>query len=453
MITFSSVETIFSSRDSSIAVFTFQAMPMKVLLVSANTEMINMPVLPLGMACIASAAEKRGHQVSHLNLMSEPDALMGLVDRIEQFRPEIIGISVRNIDDQVSSQPRFLLEPIKAVVSTCKAHSQSTLVIGGAGYSIFPLEALEYLDVDWGIQGPGEYPFILMLDRLSQGGDLADIPGFHSRRLGIANPPAARTNMDTYPLPPPDKSIWSLKPTNGQPIWVPFQTRRGCPMNCIYCSTAAIEGRLIHKRDLDHAISSLTAFSHAGFDHLFFVDNTFNLPVTYAKALCERIIGAGLHIRWRAIIYPWKIDEALVTKMARSGCSEVSLGLESGSNRMLKTMGKKFRRTDIRHAADLFKSQGIRRMGFLLLGGPGESKESVAESLAFTDALNLDLVKVTIGPRIYPHTDLARHARRTGKIKTDDPLLFPRFYIENGMEAWLRETVAAWVKNHPNWLY
>ena len=88
---------------------------MKVLLVSANTEMINMPVLPLGMACIASAAEKGGHQVTQLNLMSQPDALRGLRDHIERFRPDLIGISVRNIDDQVSSQPRFLLEPIKAI--------------------------------------------------------------------------------------------------------------------------------------------------------------------------------------------------------------------------------------------------------------------------------------------------------------------------------------------------
>jgi radical SAM superfamily enzyme YgiQ (UPF0313 family) len=339
------------------------------------------------------------------------------------------------------------------MVSICKAHSQATLVLGGAGYSIFPLEALEYLDVDWGIQGPGEHPFTLLLDRLTDGGDLADIPGFHSRRLGIANPPAARTNIDAYPLPPPNRSLLSLAHTNKQPIWVPFQTRRGCPMNCSYCSTAAIEGRLIHRRDLDRTIDSLTEFASAGFDRLFFVDNTFNLPVSYAKELCERIIGADLPIRWRAIVYPWKIDEALVAKMARSGCTEVSLGLESGSNRMLKRMGKKFRTTDIRHAADLFKAYGIRRMGFLLLGGPGESEKSVAESLAFADSLNLELIKVTIGLRIYPHTDLARHARRTGKIETDDTLLFPRFYIENGMEAWLRQTIAAWIENHPNWLY
>jgi radical SAM superfamily enzyme YgiQ (UPF0313 family) len=417
--------------------------------------MINMPVLPLGVACIASAAEKKGHRVSLINLMREPDALIGLRDRIRLFQPDVIGISVRNIDDQVSSNPRFLLEPIKAMVSVCKSHPHSKLVLGGAGYSIFPIETLEYLGVDWGIQGPGEHPFILLLDRLAAGGDLADIPGFHSRSLGISNPPAARTNIHAYPFPPPNKSIWSLKHTNtdAQPVWVPFQTRRGCPMNCSYCSTATIEGRLIHRRDLDQAINSLAEFSSAGFDHFFFVDNTFNLPISYAKELCDRIIAAGLNIRWRAIIYPWKINEALVAKMALSGCNEVSLGLESGSNRILKLMHKKFRTTDIGNAAELFKSYGIRRMGFLLLGGPGESKESVTESLTFTDTLDLEMVKVTIGIRIYPHTDLARYARRSGKLAADDNLLVPRFYIENGMETWLRETIAAWMQRHPNWIH
>lgn len=426
---------------------------MKVLLVSANTELINMPVLPLGMACVAKAAETAGHEVSQINLMSEPDAINGLRDRIQEFQPDIIGISVRNIDDQVSSQPRFLLEPIKAIVSICKAHFQGKIVIGGAGYSIFPRQVLEYLDLDWGIQGPGEHAFTLLLDRLANNGDPAKIPGFHCRSGGIANPPDIRTDLKAYPLPPPDKPIWSLTQSDDQIIWLPFQTRRGCPLNCSYCSTATIEGRLIRKRNLDHLIEAMTGFVSAGFDHFFFVDNTFNLPVTYAKQLCDRIHTTGLDIHWRAIIYPWKVDEDLVAKMAQAGCTEVSLGIESGSNQILKTMNKKYRTADIHHASELFKAYGIRSMGFLLLGGPGESRQTVEESLAFTDKLSLDTVKVTIGLRIYPHTDLARYARRTGKISADDTLLFPRFYIEKGMETWLRQTVETWMQQRPNWIY
>jgi hypothetical protein len=90
-------------------------------------------------------------------------------------------------------------------------------------------------------------------------------------------------------------------------------------------------------------------------------------------------------------------------------------------------------------------------MGFLLLGGPGETGQTVMESLQFVDSLELEMVKVTIGIRIYPDTELARHARRIGKLSADDDLLSPRFYIENGMEAWLRKTVEVWMKDRPNW--
>ena len=101
---------------------------MRVLLVSANTETINMPVLPLGMAFVARAAEDAGHEVSQINLMAKPEALKTLSERIQKIQPDIIGISVRNIDDQVSLQPRFLLEPVKSIIATCRQNSQAQIV-------------------------------------------------------------------------------------------------------------------------------------------------------------------------------------------------------------------------------------------------------------------------------------------------------------------------------------
>lgn len=98
---------------------------MGVILVSANTGTINMPVLPLGMAFMARAAEEAGHEAYQINPMAEPETLKTLAKRIQKIQPEIIGISVRNIDDQVSLQPRFLLDPVKAVVSTCRQNSDS----------------------------------------------------------------------------------------------------------------------------------------------------------------------------------------------------------------------------------------------------------------------------------------------------------------------------------------
>ncbi len=426
---------------------------MRVLLVSANTETINMPVLPLGMAFVARAAEDAGHEVSQINLMAEPEALKTLSERIQKIQPDIIGISVRNIDDQVSLQPRFLLEPVKSIIATCRQNSEAQIVLGGAGYSIFPKHALSYLAADMGIQGEGEQSFAMLLDGIENNDDLSNIPGLYHADRNIANLPDTLKKIDQNHFPQPNRHIFSLEHTGDEIIWLPFQTRRGCQLNCSYCSTPLIEGNTTRKRSADPIIEALSGYASTGFDHFFFVDNTFNLPPGYAKDLCDQMIEADLNINWRCILYPGKVDKELVDKMAKSGCVEVSLGMESGSDSILRKMNKQYSTVDVSHASDILKKGGIRRMGFLLLGGPGETRQTVLESLEFVDSLALEMVKVTIGIRIYPGTELAFHAIRTEKISPDDSLLFPQFYIENGMEAWIRQTVGVWMKDRPNWIH
>jgi radical SAM superfamily enzyme YgiQ (UPF0313 family) len=412
-----------------------------------------MPVLPLGLAFVARAAEDAGHEVSQINLMAGPEALASLAERIQRTQPDIIGISVRNIDDQVSLHTRFLLEPVKQVMATCRQNSKAQIVLGGAGYSMFPKHVLDYLGADMGIQGEGEQAFVLLLEKIEKEEDLSTIPGLHHAARNIANPSSVNKQLDRFQLPEPHRHLASWTPAGDEIVWLPFQTRRGCPLNCSYCSTALIEGSRTRKRSAKPVIEALSQYAACGFDHFFFVDNTFNLPQGYAIDLCDRMIDASLRISWRCIFYPGRVEEELVEKMAKSGCVEVSLGMESGSDVMLKRMNKRFRTKDVRHASDLLKKYGIRRMGFLLLGGPGETRQTVMDSLHFVDSLGLEMVKVTIGIRIYPDTEIADHARRIGALSIDDNLLSPRFYIEKDMEAWLREMVPAWMKDRPNWIF
>jgi radical SAM superfamily enzyme YgiQ (UPF0313 family) len=158
--------------------------------------MINMPVLPLGMAFVARAAEDAGHKVSQINLMAEPEALKSLEKQIHNVQPNIIGISVRNIDDQASNQPRFLLDPVKEIISVCRQNSAAKIVLGGAGYSIFPRHALTYLDADMGIQGEGEQSFVSLLDKIENDEEVLDIPGLYHAAQNFGNPPATFKEID-----------------------------------------------------------------------------------------------------------------------------------------------------------------------------------------------------------------------------------------------------------------
>ena len=424
---------------------------MRVLLISANTEQINMPVLPVGLACVAAAAEQAGHAVRLVNLMTKENSLDLLEAAIQDFQPEAVGISVRNIDDQSMQTPRFLLDPVKEVVTCCRKLSQAPIVLGGAGFSIFPQSALAYLGADMGIRGEGEQAFVMLIERLAKKLDLSGVPGLILPEGRLAGETKRISKLDDCPLPVPNGALAFPQTFNDQTVWLPFQTRRGCPMACSYCSTATIEGQALRKRSPDLVVESISQFAKAGFTHFFFVDNTFNLPPSYARALCDRIIARGLDITWRGILYPWRVDEKLVAKMARAGCVEVAFGFESGSQAILKSMNKRFQPEEVRAIAAMLKKHGIGRMGFLLLGGPGETRQTVSESLVFADSLDLEAMKVTVGIRIYPHTALARIASREGMIQPGQDLLLPTFYLASGLQGWLRETVQDWVSKRPHW--
>lgn len=174
---------------------------MRVLLISANTETINMPVFPLGLACVAEAVQSAGHEIKLVDLMDQHDARLVLGNAISEFQPEIIGISVRNIDDQCMAKPRFLLDSVKDVVSDCRRFTDVPITLGGAGYSIFPESALEYLGAEMGIQGEGEIAFVTLLERLSQKEDLSGISGIYLSGKGLQGKTRHATDLNECVLP------------------------------------------------------------------------------------------------------------------------------------------------------------------------------------------------------------------------------------------------------------
>jgi radical SAM superfamily enzyme YgiQ (UPF0313 family) len=405
-----------------------------------------MPTLPLGLACVAAATGNAGNEVALLNLMFESDPKLGIRTSIEDFRPDVIGLSVRNIDDQNMQRPQFLLAPVREVIASCRSLSDAPIILGGAGYSIFPESALRYLGADMGIQGEGEVVFPLLVDRIGKRGQVSDLPGIH-----LPGQPAQgrsfEKNLDDLPLPEP--GLWIPSGVDNRNLWVPVQSRRGCPLDCTFCSTSMIEGKSIRERSPGQIVEWLKYLRKTGCRNFNFVDNTFNLPPTYAKDLCRQVVQAKLDLNLWCIIYPKWIDTELVGLMRQAGCRQISFGFESGSDRMLRSLNKQFDQKEVSAVSKMFAEAGIERMGFLLLGGPGETKDTVEESLGFADSLNLEALKITFGLRIYPQTPLERTALGEGVIGAHEDLLLPRFYLPPELRDWLPERVAAYKTSRP----
>jgi len=408
-----------------------------------------MAPLPLGLACVAAATRQAGHEVSWLDLMFASDAADAVQKAIAEFQPEVIGISVRNIDDQKMSAPRFLLDPVKEIVSLCRQESKAPVVLGGAGYSMFPEAVLRYVGADLGIQGDGEAAFPALLEGLASGERRPHAPGVY-----LAGTPASPVRfplrLDDFPLPAPES--WISPSVSKTDVWIPVQSQRGCPMHCSFCSTSVIQGSTRRTRSAQSVVNWLRQLRAAGYRNLAFVDNNFNLPSAHAKELCRQIAAARLDLNLWCIVYPKLVDAELVDLMQRAGCQEASLGFESASEHVLRGFNKRFDAAEVRAIAGRFAQAGIRRRGFLMLGAPGETRDSVEESLEFADSLHLDGLNLTVGIRIYPQTALCQTAREEGLIGRDDDLLAPRFYLAPGLRDWLPQRAAdykaarAWVQ-------
>ena len=414
---------------------------MRVLLISANSERINMPTMPLGLGLVAAATRRAGHDVRFLDLMFQKEPLQAVEREVHGHEPDLIGVSIRNIDDQNQQNPRFLLEQVRPVIQACRDVSKAPIVLGGAGYSMFPRQVLAFLGADYGVRGGGEEVLPALADCLQQGRDPSKIPGVVVAGQPDSIPPTFSEELATLPMP--DDDLWWQLDPNTPELWVPVEARRGCPNKCSYCATAQIQGTAIRCRDPQVVVDSMARLAAAGFKRFYVVDNSFNLPESYALDFCARLERAALGISWRCILYPHGVSEQLVRAMASAGCVEVSVGFESGCERMLKSLNKHFTTDEVRRVVALLGKYRIRKIGFLLFGAPGETRESVEESLAFARSLDLDALRTTVGIRIYPHTALAETAIAEGVIAPDDDLLQPRFYIAPGLEPWIHERVKA----------
>jgi radical SAM superfamily enzyme YgiQ (UPF0313 family) len=413
---------------------------MRVLMIAANTERINLPTLPLGPAMVAAATRAAGHEVAFLDLMGETDPGAVVRRTIGSFRPEAIGVSVRNIDDQDMANPVFLLDKVRPVVAACRTSSDAPIVLGGAGFTLFPEATLAELGADFGVCGEGERTFPALLNRIENGLDLEGLSGVYAPGCRPSVPRATVDDLDDLPLV--DGELWAASDLDEPDVWVPVQTRRGCPYRCTYCSTPRIEGGVMRLRSPRRVVEQIRHMADGGVRRLQFVDNTFNIPPPYALDLCREIQALEAGLKWMCILYPHGIDEPLVRAMSNAGCAMASLGFESGCDRILKTFDKRFDTTEVRRISDLLSRHGIRRFGFLLLGGPGETRDSVTESLDFVESLELEMLRVTVGIRIYPGTPLADLAVEEGVTSADEDLLRPRFYMTPGLEDFIREELA-----------
>lgn len=407
----------------------------RILLVHLNPLQRRMPVPPYGLERVASSARQAGAEVEILDpfLIAE-DAAAATVERIERFAPGLIGFGLRVLEDCIpidglDDGPAEIdvysaLPPARALCRAVAAAAPGVpRLIGGAGFSAAPLECLDYLELDHGIVGAGEDALVEAARRVCAGVPIAGAAGVVGRGgvvgpglYQVAAPVVAVEREDLY------------APCFAHPVRI----RIGCGMTCSYC-TAATLLRVKARDEAALVVDELAEFMRRSAPRryeaaqVFFAADEFNLPdERHGIAILEEVRARGLaaDLAWRGYFNPVPFSDRLVDLVKETN-GFPSITVDSASDRILAKNHKPFRRRHLDSLVARLLDRGVPFDLGLIFGLPGETEETLAETVAFVRALPEHVeVVYSAGARVYPHTPLAAVAQREPErlVRSDEDI-------------------------------
>jgi radical SAM superfamily enzyme YgiQ (UPF0313 family) len=423
---------------------------MKILLTSVNREKMPYPVFPLGLAYLAEVLKEEGYRTEVLDFCFCQDPSSDLRDALQRFQPDLVGLSLRNLDNLTYPTSVSYLKELEEVIQVCRQSSSARLIIGGSGFSLAPRELLQQLEVDYGIVGEGEEIFLQLVKCVERGEPISPSP-----HLLIKEKPFPDTigGARVFPIKAPDRTLFETRRYLEKGGMGNIQTKRGCPFSCIYCTYPLLEGKEVRLRKTEEVVEELQKLSQEeGVDYIYFVDDIFNYPPSYAEVLCREMIRSKVEIKWSAFVNPGFLNEDLLKWMREAGCVGIEFGTDSGSARMLKNYRKSFTVESIIQSSQRCSALEINHCHYLLFGGPGEDEETIEESFRLMDRLDPTAVIAMLGIRIYPGTEMERIALSQGVIRKDSNLIYPHFYISPGLGGKLEDIVKEKALERKRWI-
>ena len=406
---------------------------MKILLISSNTAVSPYPIYPLGLSIIAASLARAGHDIRQFDFLQQGNSLDALTQEIECFKPDLFGISIRNIDNVNLLNEQYYIEIVKEIVKKIREISNSRVILGGAGFSLIPELVLQETGADYGIIGEGESLMVKFTDNAARG----IYPG--ERLLGTMTKLRGKEiSSAKY-----DDELMEYYLHSGNIVSI--QTKRGCTHQCVYCSYPVLEGYEIRKREASSVVDDIELLRDKyKAKYIFFVDSVFNDDEGAFHDVINAMIQRNVNIPWTGFFKPTGLNDEIVEMMKQTGLAAVEIGADAACDITLKKMGKCFIFQDIVECNNQFNKYGIAASNFFMFGGPGETRETVMEGIENIKGLSKCINFIFMGIRILPKTPLAEIALNEGIISSDKEMLKPVYYISPAVDKnWLEKTLTS----------
>jgi anaerobic magnesium-protoporphyrin IX monomethyl ester cyclase len=412
---------------------------MRILLIQAvSTHDCGELVFPLGLARLSAAIENR-NEIVGLDLNLNPFPWPELVQTLQEFKPQLVAISFRNLDPLAGNLLSFVPH-LKTLAALIEDHSpESTVILGGSGFTLFSRRLMEEVpEVDLGFSGEADGAFPLLIEHIETPWN---VPGTLWRGDDgfIAESRAATCCHQLDGLPVPDWRVFDpnrYQELNQYVAFMGVETKRGCPNNCRYCLYPTLQGRRLRLRSPERVVDELEMLHdiyHIKLVH--FTDPVVNQPAEHLRSICREILERRLEIGWTGFFREDTLTAEDMELYRRSGLVTWYFSADGASDHALHLLGKDLTRDHILHAARLAAESGVISVYHFLVNLPGESRCSIDETRKLLDKLfeihaskgNLGAVVIN-NVRLYPGAPLTEYILKERLADSRQDLLYPTYY-------------------------
>jgi len=372
------------------------------------------PLTPLGIAYLGAVLEKNGYSVDVIDCQAQKLTHSDFQREISKHQPKVVGITSTTLTYKSA---------LKIAETAKQVHPECLTILGGCHATFWDDKALEECpQLDMIARKEGEHTLLEIMNRLKENKRINDVLGTTCRKNGKIIRNADRPyieNLDELPFPAHHLLPLRRLRKQGKVIF-PLTTSRGCVYWCNFCTAVRMFGRRYRMRSPKNVVDEMQ-FLTEKYDasQLTFYDDAFTVDQARVEEICEGIQNRRLKVEWDCETRVDMVTRGLLQKMRKAGCIAVWFGVESGCQNVLNSMEKSINLAQTRRAFKWANEAGLMTVASVILGFPGETKDTALQTVKFVEELNPNDVGYYIATP-YPGTPMYDFVKENGWLKITD---------------------------------